>query len=499
MSTKNVNENSLDSADTTENLSDSLDEIDIHSDIVNDFGTEISNAKFLARNAILYVAIGFFVLFFGHAPFRSLLPALRPQSGPIFVAINFFAYAIGSLVHPQLLIKRRRLCFAFGAFAHAQWIAVLQIPTVEGNLGYVALSAISSIINGFGAGLLWSTEGGWMASYCQMDKQSQTSNKTGIFLFFYGASGFIGNVIAAITLYFLSTDAIVNVVWALFSISVLGGFILLLTPAKFLYEQVGRKVVRAAPNNETKTSLAAISSGVSKRFHALAETNETSETSGAKRWVTIKALFCETIFARSIPAICALSSVSVFSWVAIPTLCSAAYSNTEVSVNGNSVKSGAFIVPALFAIYAMANAIGAPTSSILHRHMSIRNVFSLCSLVLVVPTMVYFMFLHPLVPINNTIYGLGVASFIFGIVVGTFNNCLYALYASTITLDAAKKTSLPPENQPLLSAEAYCMHGFLYCVFYTVFSTMVAFVPLMWIALIVALMAILSAVSFLKR
>src|SRR4051812_11812345 len=92
--------------------------------------TEMNKKR--ARGAVLYVGVSFFVLFAGHAPFRALVPSIKPKSGAWLVALNFLFYAFGSLVHPRFLFNRRRLCFTISAMAHAQWIALLQLPTNDG-------------------------------------------------------------------------------------------------------------------------------------------------------------------------------------------------------------------------------------------------------------------------------------------------------------------------------------------------------------------------------
>jgi MFS family permease len=180
---------------------------------------------------ICYVGFGFFLLFAGHAAFRSLLPAIRPTSGPWLVALNFTAYAIGSLLHPQWLVNYKRLFFTISALAHSQWIALLQFP-VDDSVGFAALAGISSIINGFGAGLLWCCLGGWMAELVA-GKKDVASKYNSLFLFFYGISGVIGNIVAACTIAY--NISIFNVVWYLFAISLSGSVWLLFTPQKFLY------------------------------------------------------------------------------------------------------------------------------------------------------------------------------------------------------------------------------------------------------------------------
>lgn len=429
-----------------------------------------------ARNAVAYVGFSFFVLFSGHAVFRSLLPAWKPQSGPLLVAASFFAYAIGSLVHPRFIRNYRRQCFVFGALAQAQWIGMLQLP-VE-NPAFPAVSTLSSFLNGLGAGLLWSTEGGWMSSICSLKNPHQAQYYTGMFLSFYGASGFLGNIAAALTLAFASTSISI-VVWCLFGIACAGGLFMIFAPSRYFYPPTATD--RAIP--QSSLNIFQLTSGTSKRFHQFAADSE------ASRILTIKSLFRETVFSRTIPAIMALSFVSAFAWVVIPTLCASAF-----QVDGDLP---VYLVPTLFSLYAFANAFGAPLSSSFIRKTSVSTVFSIASIFIALPIMLYFTAAE--ISGKDSIYGLAVSTFLCGVVVGTYNNCLYALYATKITMETAKETTLPKENYPHLIGEAYCWHGFIYCMFFTIFSSVTAVTPARWLALVAAISTILGTISFLIK
>jgi hypothetical protein len=288
-------------------------------------------------------------------------------------------------------------------------------------------------------------------------------------------------------------------VWALFIIAALGATMLAVSPARFIYPPRPVNSEVATENNDgpgggadAEPSLAVAGAGISKRFHATSVHDADTGTIAERRKI-IKAIFCETVFTRSIPVICALSAVSAFAWVVVPTLCSAVFNGQPGTV------LGAHVVPSLFAAYAFANAVGAPASSLLFRRFSIPVVFAAISLLQTLPAMIYFLFFHALVDgTGHAVYVLGFMTFVFGIIVGTYNNCLYALYASTITPQAAAATSLPAHTWPHLSGEAYCLHGFFYCVFFTVFSTMAAFVQMQIMASLVAIVAVFAAVSFLS-
>ena len=318
-----------------------------------------------------------------------------------------------------------------------------------------------------------------MSSFCGLNNPHQAAYYTGMFLSFYGASGFLGNIAAMLTLLFAS-NSISIVVWCLFIIASAGGLFLLFAPRKFLYTrdlsiEDGRQ---KNPANGT-SKLFQLTGGISKRFHQ-------SVGQDKNRLYTIKVLFTQTFFAKTIPAIAALAFVSAFSWVAIPNLCSSAFDS--------SGGLPAYLVPTIFALYALANAIGAPTSSVLIRKTSIQTVFLLVSMLIALPVMLYFMIFEA--QDSTAIYGFAVSSFLCGIIVGTYNNCLYALYASRITMETASETTLPSENYSHLIGEAYCWHGFFYCIFFTIFSSLVAVVPTRWLALVAGISTTFGSLYF---
>ena len=458
---------------------------DAESENSNDLSHENSNEKTkdpkfetnnCTRNAVVYIGICFFILFSGHSIFRSLLPAWKPQRGPLLVALSFFAYALGSLIPPKITKNHKRLCFALGALAQAQWIGLLQLPV--DNVAFNIITAISSFVNGLGAGTLWSTQGQWMNLFCAEKNPHDAQYYTGMFLSFYGASGFLGNIAALLTLIFIP-DSISLIVWCLFAIACCGSLLLFLSPQHFLYPALTLESNFEQNKTNFLNSLSTI--GSSKRFHQSSKVAETN------RLKTIKALFLETFFTKTIPAIMALAFVSAFVWVAIPNLCANAFDTSL------SDKLPVYTVPMLFSIYSFANAIGAPLSSVLIRKHGVQLAFA-CFMPIAIPVFMYFIFDET--KGQSTIYGYAIGTCLFGTVVGAYNNCLYASLASNLTLEKVEKTSLSVENHLNLIGEAYCWHGFIYCIFYTIFSSLVAIVSAKWLALISAIMVFIGTVSF---
>jgi predicted benzoate:H+ symporter BenE len=74
---------------------------------------------------------------------------------------------------------------------------------------------------------------------------------------------------------------------------------------------------------------------------------------------------------------------------------------------------------------------------------------------------------------------------------------LYALYASAINVNL--ETSLEQKHRVYLSGEAYCAFNFLFCIFYTILSSLVPFLPMQAVAGIVALTVVAAPVCFFVR
>lgn len=106
--------------------------------------------------ATLWLALGFFSLYSGYNALQTLLPLQRPVDGPFTIALSYFAYSIAALLTPARTLLLRRLALSAAAVTFAGWIVSTQYSDL--------FLASMSVLNGAGAGILWSTEGGWLAS-----------------------------------------------------------------------------------------------------------------------------------------------------------------------------------------------------------------------------------------------------------------------------------------------------------------------------------------------
>jgi MFS family permease len=397
-------------------------------------------------NKIIYVGLGFFLLFAGHAAFRSLLPAIRTKTGPWLVALNFTAYAFGSLLHPRWLANYKRFFFTISALSHSQWIALLQFP-IDESIGFAILAGISSIINGFGAGVLWCSLGGLMAEIVSLQK-SMASKYNSVFLFFYGISGVIGNIVAACTIAY--NIPIFDVVWYLFAISLSGSIWILFTPHRFLYIEKDEDEFESA-NTENDEEVK--------------DNDVKDDKISSTRWSLIKALFCETMFPWMLSPLISLSAVSVMTWVTLPII---------LPIN---------IVPIVFIGYAVANAIGPLIASKLSGYLEwvfVFIIFIICTISCCIALMI-----TPNEPILT-----GICIFVFGIVIGGFNNIIYTVFTSLIKRES-KITSLSEH----LPGEAYCMHGFFYCIFFAIFSAIA--LEIFYMAILVITLLSINTIIFL--
>lgn len=106
--------------------------------------------------ATLWLALGFFCLYSGYNALQTLLPLQRPVDGPFTIALSYFAYSMAALLTPARTLLLRRLALTGAALTFAGWIVSTQYSDL--------LLASMSVLNGAGAGILWNTEGGWLAS-----------------------------------------------------------------------------------------------------------------------------------------------------------------------------------------------------------------------------------------------------------------------------------------------------------------------------------------------
>jgi len=455
---------------------------------------DTSEQRNVGNRAVLYVGLAFFALFSGYTVFSSLLPALQPDTGPFVVALNYVAYAAGSLLTPgNTLHQYRRAAFTFAATTYLAWMLTVQTPA-EISLW---LGGAASVVNGFGAGLLWSTQGDWISQWCGSE-QDRAAQLHGIFLFLYGLSGLVGNLGALAALLLNVNER--SLQWALCCTSAIGCLLLTCTPARWLHGNAARTqtessttspvvcdilpkdtatiaaqyrskpivaIVSAAPAIVMNDGDDAIPGAVSECQKGFETTKAECPAHAIGRWKACRLLLRNRHFLPCLGAIAAVAASAGFLWVAVP-----------VDLSEPAAVTG------VFAVYSVSYGITSLCSTVLLRKYSPRTVFVAVAVSLATPTYIYFAAAHDIVRTEHTKiipFVVGGATFLFGVIMNLYTTTLFTYYTSTLSRCSVKSTDAKTvENCEQivffnLSPHAFCVHGALYCLGYALTSVLARF------------------------
>ena len=170
--------------------------------------------------AALWLGASFFCLFSGYNALQALLPALRPQAGPLTIALAYVAYAGAALAPPCARTDDRRLVLAWAAFSFVLWIAATR--------GGDAWLAAAAVLNGAGSGLLWTNEGAWLSDLARGEQSgsAHAPRYAAIVLIAFHSATLLGQAL----LYWAPQ----SVFWLAISSASLGTLLLLGTPDRWL-------------------------------------------------------------------------------------------------------------------------------------------------------------------------------------------------------------------------------------------------------------------------
>jgi len=406
---------------------------------------------------VVYMGLAFFTLFSGYTVYRSFLPSLKPTLGPVFIAINYLAYAIGSLLPSKIISNHRRFAFACSATTYPIWIICLQFYSgINTPIYFNIVSGIVSIANGFAAGVLWSTKGGWLSSLTT----DNNSFYNGIFLAFYGASGLFGNIAVAIAVYNNVSTGIVTISLAIFSI--IGLILLAITPYPYLYPSL--------LNNKDN------SPQIIKQY------SEWTRLTGIKR------LFCRnTGFIWLILPIFSLASSAMFVWVILP-----------------KTQNNLFNIAIAYAFYALINSGISLTCGKILKNKQEYSLFlySLNSLIIII-IYLYYIFRKN---IEWTILQLTITTSACGIVIAIFTLIIYTQVTKNIVVKLVencpevKTSESNNKNGKVIinpvELEPFAIQNVLYCTFYAILSGTSSILNLQIIVGISIAITIMSVISF---
>ncbi|KAN0014699.1 hypothetical protein ACTFIU_001017 [Dictyostelium citrinum] len=139
----------------------------------------------------IHCAIGFLFIFFGYSPTQSLITNLHESNGSIGLALLYFSFAIGCFIAPLVLKKIgliKSLTIAGITYAIFIFCSITGVAVLEG------LFLPASILIGFGAGLLWTSQPVYVSRNAPTEKE--LGLYSGMFQTIYSMGSIVGNALS---------------------------------------------------------------------------------------------------------------------------------------------------------------------------------------------------------------------------------------------------------------------------------------------------------------
>ncbi|KAM9967533.1 hypothetical protein ACTFIW_001617 [Dictyostelium discoideum] len=139
----------------------------------------------------IHCAIGFLFIFLGYSPTQSLITNLHENNGSIGLGLLYFSFAIGCFIAPVVLKKIgliKSLTIAGITYAIFIFCSITGVSVLEG------LFLPASILIGFGAGLLWTSQPVYVSRNAPTEKE--LGLYSGMFQTVYSMGSIVGNAIS---------------------------------------------------------------------------------------------------------------------------------------------------------------------------------------------------------------------------------------------------------------------------------------------------------------
>jgi MFS family permease len=411
---------------------------------------------------VIYLAVGFLVIFTGISVFQTLLAAKFPDSGPILIAINYAAYAVGSYFAPRSSRKKlgnsgaikRRIVWTAAAMTYPVWILCFVISDS------VWFYYFASVLNGLGSGLLWAIQGIWFTDLCK-DKfrkdHSGIAFWNGVFFSIYQLAPFIGNTVALISVY-VSIDSNSNLLqYILASFSALGALMVFMMPTSWI-------------------SPASIESGDVEQDIS---DNESEKGFLSRHKANVKELWTKTKFPFLVFLIIEYAMVNAFSWISIAVLIGS-YS-PQLALAGFPED---FLLLVTYTVYGFVSVLAyAFLGNVIDRFISSKKIIMMTYFTILLPLGICISLnIQEKLGINLLIASFCMIAGLLSIVVSVFTN--------VVTLSIAK--GMINQN----NSEAFVQYQTIYCIVYGLFSMAQVKLPVKVMAIIVISFAPLSLFLF---
>jgi MFS family permease len=411
---------------------------------------------------VVYLGIAFLVIFTGVNVFQTLLAAEFPESGPVLIAVNYAAYAVGSYFAPRSSVERiseddhfkRRVVWALAAFTYPIWILCFVISRS------VWFYYFTSVLNGLGSGLLWAIQGIWFADLCRAkydESKDQIGFWNGIFFAIYQLAAFIGNTVALISIYVLADSKSNLLEYILASFSAVGACMILFMPKTWIspfHPMLPRKLEK----HEEKKSCS--------RMFALHKAN-------------VKELWTQTRFPLLVVVIVEYAMLNAFAWISV-AIKAGSYS-TKFEASGYPAN---FLLLVTFSVYGAVSVFAyAFLGRIIERIVSLKKLLLISYFGISLPVGICFALDVPA--------KLQISSLVafFSISAG-FLSIAVSIFTSVVTISIAK--GMMHQN----NAEAFSHYHAIYCITYGLFSLVQVKLQVELMALVIIACAPLSLVAF---
>lgn len=214
----------------------------------------------------------------------------------------------------------RRFAFGLSSLAYPLWIGTVAFIKQYLTANNVIIKMdepipvslqifliIISIYNGFSYGILWASQGAWIAEVIRTNKK-QSGLLNGIFFTIYELSGFIGNIIITIILRNISNQITADneyipvIIWSLCFSSLIGSLMIIFTPNQWLHRE------NRLYNKSTKFTFQKFTSTIKNRFVFLYKLIQKPKQEN------------DFTFFYYVPILISLGFCNIITWVCIPNL-----------------------------------------------------------------------------------------------------------------------------------------------------------------------------------
>jgi len=398
----------------------------------------------------------------------------------------------------------RRIAFGLSSLAYPLWIGTVAFikQYLTANDVIIKMNEpipvslqifliIISIYNGFSYGILWASQGAWIAEVVRTNKK-QSGLLNGIFFTIYELSGFIGNIIITIILRNISNQITADneyipvIIWSLCFSSLIGSLMIVFTPKQWLHREKRIKRKLDFTQSSSTSLFQKFTSTIKNRFVFLYKLIQKPKQEN------------DFTFFYYIPILISLGFCNIITWVCIPNLAytvgldGLVYSYLFLSLGSTliSLILGKFWFDKKNEVELLEQKFSEKNEPSQNK-TDIVIIVSNLSLVIIYASLLYFQqYLNytigfsssTAIPIILSLYVM-----LLGTNIATLGYTLYVAYARDNTLNIKK-----------VAPHVYSAHTAIYCLFSAFSSILIKMISYNMIIILGITISIISIVSIIK-